>query len=62
MNDEPKTTDVNISGGAVVEVDAEKIAPIIFDTCHTSEARASRAANLINDYLAEAHHNAIRLA
>jgi hypothetical protein len=60
MNDEPEHTDVFISGAAVVEIDAEKIAQIIFDTCHTSEQRAARAANLILDYLAEAHQRATR--
>ena len=56
--DEPKTTDVVVSGPAVVEIDAEKIAQIIFDTCHTSEARAARAANKVVDYLIETHQNA----
>ena len=60
MSDEPKTTDVNVNGPAVVEIDAQRIAQIIFDTCHTSEQRAARAANVILDYLAEAHQNAAR--
>jgi hypothetical protein len=58
MNDEPESTDVLINGPAVVEIDAEKIAQIIFDTCHTSEARAARAANKIVDYLIEVHQGA----
>jgi hypothetical protein len=57
-DDEPKTTDVVVSGPAVVEIDAQRIAQIIFDTCHTSEQRA--AANVILDYLAEAHQKAAR--
>ena len=60
MSDEPKTTDVNVNGPAVVEIDAQRIAQIIFDTCHTSEQRAARAANVILDYLAEAHQKATR--
>jgi hypothetical protein len=59
-DDEPKTTDVVVSGPAVVEIDAQRIAQIIFDTCHTSEQRAARAANVILDYLAEAHQKAAR--
>ena len=55
MNDEPQTKDVNVSGPAVVEIDAQRIAQIIFDHCHTSEARA---ANLIIDYLIGIHQNA----
>ena len=44
MTNGAETTDVNVNGPAVVEIDAEKIAQIIFDHCHTSEARAARAA------------------
>jgi hypothetical protein len=62
VNDEPKTTDVIVNGPAVVEIDAERIAQIIFDTCHTSEARAARCANLIIDYLAEVHQEATGLS
>ena len=62
MSDEPKTTDVNVNGPAVVEIDAERIAQIIFDTCHTSERARPEAANLILDYLAEAHQKATRLS
>ena len=58
MTGEPEHTDVLITGPAVVEIDAERIAAIIFATCHTSEQRATRAANLILDYLAEAHQAA----
>jgi hypothetical protein len=62
MSDEPKTTDVNVSGPVMVEIDAERIAQIIFDHCHTSEARAARAANLIVDYLIEVHQRATTLS
>jgi hypothetical protein len=51
--DKSKRTDVNVSGPAVVEIDAERIAQIIFDHCHTSEQRAARAANEIISYLAQ---------
>jgi hypothetical protein len=40
-DDEPKYTGVNVSGGAVVEIDAKKIAQIIFGACHATEARAA---------------------
>ena len=60
-DDEPKTTDVNVEGPAMVEIDAEKIAQIIFDTCDTSETRAAKAANLIVDYLIGTHQKATRL-
>jgi hypothetical protein len=40
-DDEPKYTDVNLRGGAVVEIDAKKIAQIIFGACHATEARAA---------------------
>jgi hypothetical protein len=53
MNDEPETTDVVVNGPSVVEIDAERIAQLIFDVCHTSEARAARAANEIISYLAQ---------
>jgi hypothetical protein len=62
MNNESETTDVAINGPAVVEVDAEKIAQIIFDACHTSEQRAAKAANLVPDYLAEVHQKAAGLS
>jgi hypothetical protein len=62
MNDESRTTDVNISGPVMIEIDAERIAQIIFDNCHTSEQRAAKAANLILDYLAEVHQKANRLS
>jgi hypothetical protein len=58
MTDEPEHMDVVHRSPSVVEIDAEKIAQIIFATCHTSETRAAQAANLIIDYLAEAHQNA----
>jgi hypothetical protein len=58
MSNEPEHTDVAVNGPAVVEIDAEKIAQIIFDACHTSEARAARAANLVIDYLIGTHQNA----
>lgn len=54
MNDELDHIDVPVSGPTLVEIDAEKIAQIVFETCHTSEARAVRCANLIFQYLAEA--------
>jgi hypothetical protein len=60
MNDEPETTDVVVNGPSVVEIDAERIAQLIFDVCHTSEARAARASNLIVDYLIEVHRKATR--
>jgi hypothetical protein len=60
MNDELGTTDVVVNGPAVVEVDAERIAQIIFEVCHTSEQRAARCANRILDYLTAVHQNAIR--
>jgi hypothetical protein len=58
--DKSKHTDVNVSGPVMVEIDAEKIAAIIFAVCHTTEARSARAANLIIDLLIEAHQNASR--
>jgi hypothetical protein len=61
MSDELQSTDVHVEGPAMVEIDAERIAQIIFDHCHTSEQRAARAANLILDYLAEVHQKATRL-
>ena len=41
IDDEPKTTDVAINGPAVVEIDAERIAQIIFD--HLPYVRAARS-------------------
>jgi hypothetical protein len=58
MSDEPKTADVNVSGPAMVEIDAERIAQIIFDHCHSSEQRAARAANEVIDYLIEVYQRA----
>ena len=40
MSDEH--TDVPVSGPALIEIDAERIAQIIFDNCHTSERREAR--------------------
>lgn len=57
MTDDDKITDVLVEGPAMVEIDAERMAQIIFDTCHTTEARAAKAANLIVDYLIELHSN-----
>ena len=54
MNDESET-DVLLKAGMVVEVDANRMAQIIFDTCPTSKACAAKAANLIIDYLIEVH-------
>jgi hypothetical protein len=54
-------TDVVAQGLTMVEIDAEKIAQIIFDTCHTSEARAASAANLIVDYLTEVFQSTSKL-
>ena len=62
MNDEGEHTDVPVSRGSMVEIDAERIAQIIFDNCHTSESRAARAANLILDYLIEVHQGANKLS
>jgi hypothetical protein len=56
MTDEP--IDVVVQGPVMVEVDAVKIAQIIFDVCHTSETRATQAANLVIDYLVGVHQNA----
>jgi hypothetical protein len=53
MNDEPETTDVPVSGPAMVEIDAERIARIILTTCHSSATSAARASNLILEYLVE---------
>jgi hypothetical protein len=58
MSDDDNTTEVRIEGPALVEIDSERMAQIIFDTCHTTEARAAQAANLICDYLIEIHSNA----
>jgi hypothetical protein len=56
MTNEPEI-DVLIKAGMVVEVDAERMAKIIFDVCPTSKACAAKAANLIIDYLIEVHSN-----
>jgi len=56
--EKPEQIDVLVNGPAMVEIDAERFAQIIFDTCHTSEARAAQAANLIVDYLIALHQNA----
>ena len=61
MTDAPEHIDVVHRSPSVVEIDAERIAQIIFDHCHTSEQRAARAANLIVDYLVEVHQKATRL-
>jgi hypothetical protein len=58
MTDVPEHMDVVHQGPVMVEIDAEKIAAIIFAVCHTTEARSARAANLIIDLLIEAHQNA----
>jgi hypothetical protein len=58
MNDDDNITDVLVEGPTVVEVDSEQMAQIIFETCHTSEADAAKAANLICDYLIRIHSNA----
>jgi hypothetical protein len=58
MNDDDKITDIPVEGPAMVEIDVERIAQIIFDVCHTSEARAAQAARLICDYLIEVHSSA----
>jgi hypothetical protein len=57
MTDDDTTTDVHVQGPAIVEVDAEQMAQIIFDTCHTTEGRATTAANLIVDYLIKVYSN-----
>ena len=62
MTDSPEHIDVVRQAPAVVEIEAERIAQIIFEVCHTSEARAARAANLIIDFLAEVHQQAIKLS
>jgi hypothetical protein len=53
MIEEPETTDVVVQGPVMVEIDAERIAQIIFDHCHTSEQRVAQAAKKIIGYLAE---------
>jgi hypothetical protein len=60
MTDSPEHIDVVHRAPAVVEIEAERIAAIIFATCHTTEARSAKAANLILDYLAEVHQRANR--
>ena len=61
MRDDDKITDVVVEASAgapaIIEVDAERIAQIIFDTCHTTEKRAAQAANLVVDYLIKVHSN-----
>jgi hypothetical protein len=57
MSDDDNTTEVRVEGPSMVEIDAEQIAQIIFDTCHTTEARAVKAANLIVDYLIKIYSN-----
>jgi hypothetical protein len=54
MTDEPEHIDVPIDGPTLVEIDAERIARIILSTCHTTATGATRASNLILEYLAEA--------
>lgn len=61
-DDDDKITDIVIEASpaapVAVEIDAEKIAQIIFDMCHTTEKRSVQAANRIIDYLIEVHSNA----
>jgi hypothetical protein len=52
-DDKPKHTDVNVSGPAVVEIDAERIAQIVLDVTRTSATNAAKAANRIIELLAE---------
>jgi hypothetical protein len=55
MNDEPEYVETFlVSGAPTVEINADRIAQIIFDLCRTSEARAIKAADQMIDYLAEA--------
>jgi hypothetical protein len=60
MTDSLEHIDVVHQASAVVEIDAGRIAQIVFDTCHTTEARSAKAANLVLEYIAEVHQNAIR--
>ena len=56
--EKPEQVDVLINGPVMVEIDGTRLAQIIFEVCHTSEARAAEAANKIVDYLIGLHQNA----
>ena len=43
--------DVLVQKGTEIEIDANEIAAIIFNICHTGEGRAVIAANAIIDHL-----------
>jgi hypothetical protein len=64
--DEPETVDVTIDGSpsapVVVQIDARRIAAIIFAACHTTEARSARAANAILAYLIQVHQDGAKLS
>jgi hypothetical protein len=65
-DDEPETVDLHIDASpaapVVVEIDAQKIAAIIFAACHTTEARSARAANAILAYLIQVHQDGTKLS
>lgn len=58
MTNEPEYTDVVVNGPAVVQIDADRIAQIICEVVGAPETLATRAANLIVDYLIETHQGA----
>ena len=58
MTNEPEMTEVPLEKGHVADVDANRIAQIIFEVCPTSKTKALEAANLIVDYLIEIFQNA----
>jgi hypothetical protein len=51
-----ETTEVLTEG--VIEIDADRIAAIIAETCHTSDTRAGQAANQVVRYLIDAFNEA----
>lgn len=53
-----ETTNVFMPEGGVVDIDANRIAAIVFDACHTSETNATRAANRIIEYLIDVFNDA----
>lgn len=60
MTNDDNVTDILMQGPAMVEIDSEVMAAIIFNTCQTTPARAARAANLICDYLIKIHSNPVK--
>lgn len=51
-------TEILMPVGGEITIDANRIGVIILDDCHTSEARAAKAANRIVEYLIEAFNDA----